>query len=62
MELGVLILLAAAAGALGWFWMDGVASGERRMGHRPWGARGPLPGEETEEHEEEKNDSRPGGA
>ena len=35
MELGVLILLAATAGALGWFWMDGVASGERRMGHRP---------------------------
>jgi len=26
-----LILLAAAAGALGWFWMDGVASGERLM-------------------------------
>jgi hypothetical protein len=30
-ELGILILLAAAAGALGWFWMDGVASGERLM-------------------------------
>ena len=35
MELGVLIVLAAAGGALAWFWMNGVVSGERRMGHRP---------------------------
>lgn len=35
MELGVLILLAATGGALGYFWLNGVASGERRMAHRP---------------------------
>lgn len=35
MELGVLILLAAAAAALGWFWLDGVGSGERLMKGRP---------------------------
>ncbi len=35
MELGILILLAVAAGALGWFWLDGVGSGERLMQHRP---------------------------
>jgi hypothetical protein len=35
MELGVLILLAAAAGAVGWFWLDGVSSGERLMKGRP---------------------------
>jgi hypothetical protein len=35
MELGVIITLAAVGVALAWFWMDGVASGERRMGHRP---------------------------
>jgi hypothetical protein len=34
-ELGVLILLAAAAAALGWFWLDGVGSGERLMKGRP---------------------------
>jgi len=35
MELGVLIVLAAAGAALAWFWMDGVVGGDRRMGHRP---------------------------
>jgi hypothetical protein len=35
MELGILILLAVAAGALGWFWLDGVGSGKRLMQHRP---------------------------
>jgi len=28
-------VLAAAAGALGWFWLDGVGSGERLMKGRP---------------------------
>ncbi len=31
MELGVLLLLAVTAAVLGWFWMDGVATGERLM-------------------------------
>ena len=35
MEIGVIVLLAAAGAALAWLWMDGVISGERRMGHRP---------------------------
>jgi len=60
MELGILILLAVAAGALGWFWLDGVGSGKRLMQHRPWGARGPLPGEEASKLEDKKDDSRPG--
>jgi len=34
-ELGVLLVLAAAAGGLGWFWLDGVGNGERLMKGRP---------------------------
>jgi hypothetical protein len=34
MELSVLILLALSASALGWFWVNGLLSGERRMRHR----------------------------
>jgi ABC-type transporter Mla subunit MlaD len=35
MEIGVFIVLAAAGAALGGFWLAGVASGARRMGHPP---------------------------
>ena len=35
MEIAVFIGLAAIGAALAWFWMDGVVSGERRMGHKP---------------------------
>ncbi len=35
MEFGVLIALAAAGVVLGWFWVDGVVNGNRRMNHRP---------------------------
>jgi hypothetical protein len=35
MEIGMFISLAVAGLALGWFWVDGVVSGERRMRHRP---------------------------
>jgi len=60
MELSVLILLALSASALGWFWVNGLLSGERRMRHRSWNAPHPFPVEEEDaeanaESEEERN-------
>jgi len=34
MEIGILLFIGAAGAALGYFWLSGVVSGERRMAHR----------------------------
>ncbi len=57
MELGVLILLAAAGAALGYFWRSGVTSGGRMMSHRPGGMRHPLPAEEKEDDASEDDEA-----